>query len=217
MKFELFDPEGELRVTAGNLPHWFQPQATYFITFRAEDSIPVEVAELWRRRRDDWLQRHGIDATQPKWKADFSQLPAGQRKEFHTTFSREYFEYLDRGHGSCVLKDPTLASIVADSLVHFDGDRYHIGDFVVMPNHVHFLTCLFGATNLEKQCYSWKKYTAAQINRAIGRRGRFWQEESFDHLVRTPEEFERFRRYIFENPTRAKLRSGEYLYRRCQP
>jgi len=58
-----------------------------------------------------------------------------------------------------------------------------------------------------------EKYTATRINRVLGRRGRFWQEESFDHLVRSLEEFKYLRRYIAENPVRAKLRDGEFLYR----
>jgi hypothetical protein len=63
-----------------------------------------------------------------------------------------------------------------------------------MPNHVHLLVCLLGNTDLEEQCYSWKKYTATSINRALGQKGRFWQEESFDHLVRSPEQFHYLRR-----------------------
>jgi type I restriction enzyme R subunit len=142
-------------------------------------------------------------------------LPEAVQREFHQTFSHEYEKYLDRGHGACVLRQPRLAQIVADSLLHFDGDRYVMGDFVVMPNDVHLLTCLQGETDIESQCRSWKKYTATKINRALGQRGRFWQEESFDHLIRTPEEFDYLRRYIADNPAKARLREGEFLLRLC--
>jgi len=47
---------------------------------------------------------------------------------------------------------------------------------------------------------------------SVGHKGRFWHEESFDHLVRTPEQFEYLRRYIADNPNEAMLRAGEYLY-----
>jgi putative transposase len=69
----------------------------------------------------------------------------------------------------------------------------------------------------ETTCYSWKHYTAAKIHRAMGRMGRFWQEESFDHLVRTPEQFGAIRRYIAANASLARLRAGEYIrYQREQ-
>jgi type I restriction enzyme R subunit len=121
-------------------------------------------------------------------------------------------DYLDRGYGACALRNQPAAELVAGALRHFDGDRYHLGDFVVMPNHVHLLVCLLGATEIEAQCQSWKKYSAGQINRLLGRSGRFWQEESFDHLVRSPEHFERLERYIAENPAKAGLPEGEYLH-----
>ena len=126
-------------------------------------------------------------------------------------FTRPFMEYLDRGEGSCPLADPTLAELVAKSLRQFDGDRYHLGDFVVMPNHVHVLVCLRGQTALEPLCRSWKKFTATEINRQQGRRGKFWQSESFDHLVRTPEQFSYLQRYIADNPGKAGLRLGRYL------
>jgi putative transposase len=120
--------------------------------------------------------------------------------------------YLDRGYGSCVLRDGRAAQLVANTLQHFDGDRYHLGDFVVMPNHVHMLVCLLGTTQTETLCKSWKKYSASEINRLIGRTGRFWQEESFDHLVRGPDQFEYFQRYIAENPSKAGLSQCDYLH-----
>ncbi len=102
--FELFDPHGDLRITAGNLPHWYQPGVTYFVTFRTEDSIPQDVADLWYRRRNDWLRRHGVNPALPTWKAAFRQLAERQQIEFHQTFSREYLANLDKGYGECVLR-----------------------------------------------------------------------------------------------------------------
>jgi len=84
-----------------------------------------------------------------------------------------------------VLRQPSLARIVADALHHFDGDRYTLGDCVVMPNHIHLLAGGMAREAMLKQVESWKKWTALQIHRARGRTGRFWREESFDHLVRS--------------------------------
>ncbi|HWE38588.1 MAG TPA: transposase [Isosphaeraceae bacterium] len=212
--FEFFDPMAEVRITAGNLPHWYQPGATYFITFRTADSIPDSVASSWRVRRNDWLRRHGIKPDDPVGGTSLLNLPERQRREYHETFSREYLDHLDRGHGACVLKSPGIAGIVAESLLHSDQVSYLLGDFVVMPNHVHLLVRPLGDADLLALCRSWKQFTANRINRSLGRRGRFWQAESFDHLVRGPDEFDRFRRYIADNPAKANLRAGEFLYHR---
>ena len=212
MPFELFDPDGDLRITAGNLPHWYQPGVTYFITFRTVDSLPKEVAELWHRRRNDWLLRQKINPHATNWPAALRCLSDRLQREFHGTFSREFLEHLDKGHGACVLRRRELADIVANSLRHFDGERYLLGDFVVMPNHVHLLVGLLGTTEMEAQCYSWKKFTATQINRERKQTGEFWQSESFDHLVRSPEQLERFQRYIADNGSEVGLRDGEYLH-----
>jgi hypothetical protein len=40
----------------------------------------------------------------------------------------------------------------------------------------------------------------------------FWQLEHFDHLVRSAEQFEHYRRYIAENPQKAKLTEGMYRH-----
>lgn len=110
-----------------------------------------------------------------------------------------------------------LSQEVADSLKHFNGNRYSLGDFVVMPNHVHLLAMFQGTKQMKLQCRSWKKFTAGQINERLGRQGQFWQEESFDHLVRSAEQFEYFRRYIAENPVKARLQPGEFRHYVCPP
>jgi hypothetical protein len=63
---------------------------------------------------------------------------------------------------------------------------------------------------MKKLCRSWKNFTAMTINRALGRKGQFWQWESFDHLVRSPSSLAKFREYILNNPQKARLREGEY-------
>jgi type I restriction enzyme R subunit len=209
--FELFDPKQDYVVRQGTLPHWYQPGVMYFVTFRTTDSVPQSLLRAWHRRRDDWLRRHGINVAEINWKARLQESP-DLDSEYDATFTRPFMEYLDRSYGACPLRDVRAAKIVANALHHFDGDRYHLGDFVVMLNHVHLIVCLLGTTEIESQCASWKKYSASEINRLYGSRGRFWQEESFDHLVRTPEYFEHFERYIAENPEQVRLQPGEYLY-----
>jgi len=210
--FELFDPQSEFTIREGKLPHWCQLGVTYFVTMRTEDSVPASVADTWRIRRDQWLLRQDISISDSNWKVRLAQHPL-LYQEFHAEFTREFMAYLDRGYGACRLRDPAISTIVASSLGHFDGVRYLLGDYVVMPNHLHVIVCLLGTTEIEAQCRSWKRFTARRINETIGRCGRFWQEESFDHLVRSPQQFEYLQRYIRDNPVKANLREGDFLYR----
>jgi putative transposase len=211
--FELFDRKQPYSVRGGNLPHWYQPGVIFFVTFRTEDSVPQPLVRKWHVERAHWLRAHGIDLQHRDWKTQLAAQPDLER-QFNRQFTRQFMEYLDRGYGACPLRDHPAAEAVAAALHHFDGQRYSLGDFVVMPNHVHLLAGLLGATEIEAQCKSWKRYSAGQINRLTGGAGRFWQEESFDHLVRSGEQFEALRRYIAENPHKAGLRDGEYLHYR---
>jgi putative transposase len=206
-----FDPRQDLRIVERRLLHWSQAGTITFITFRTEDSVPADVLERWLAERCQFLRQHGIDPTNPDWRQQLDRLEPRLRDDFRRTSSVRWNDALDTCHGACVLRRPELSLIVAESLHHFDGTRYELTDFVVMPNHVHVLVAFLDDEALLKQCESWKHFTATQINRRLGQKGRFWQQDGFDHLVRTSEQFERFRRYIADNPRRARLRAGEFV------
>jgi type I restriction enzyme R subunit len=57
--------------------------------------------------------------------------------EYHLRFSAAIDRYLDEGMGSCLLRQPQHARIVSDAFHFFDGQRYELWSYVVMPNHVH--------------------------------------------------------------------------------
>jgi REP element-mobilizing transposase RayT len=213
MQFEFFDPTGEVFISYRRLPHWEQPGATYFITWRTIDSIPTKVLNRWKVERAVWLRQRGVDPLSAGWRDSLRQLPRADRISYHQHFTRPWMEELDSCHGACVLRRGKLASIVADSLASGDGSAYSLADFVIMPNHVHLLVQLPGEAQLKSQCRSWKRWTARLINLQCGTRGHFWQAESFDTLVRSKAHFEHLRAYIAANPSAARLREGEYLYR----
>ena len=77
-----------------------------------------------------------------------------------------------------------------------------------MPNHVHVLVCVGAKMKLSKVLHSWKSFTAHELNKLLGRRGTVWQDESFDHIVRSLDQLNHFRSYIGENPAKACLQSG---------
>ena len=213
---ELFDPSADLLVHDRCRPHWSQAGAIVFVTFRTYDSIPREVIRRWDREKTEWVARRGLGSRDQHWSQLVELLSVEDRVKFERQFERCRERFLDSCQGECILRRPDFARIVGDSLLHFDGERYRMGDFVVMPNHVHLLAAFATAESLYEQCDSWMHYTAFQINKKLKRAGKFWQSEPFDHLVRSPEQYERLRRYIRDNPKKAGLQPGEYLYRRYE-
>jgi type I restriction enzyme R subunit len=209
---QCYDPREEHSVVWRKLPHWSQPGTVVFITWRTWDSMPAAVVQRWQAERDDWLRRHDIDPSRPDWESLVADWPIVQQEALHSFLSDRWNEHLDELHGTCPLRHTEFAEIVSESLRHFDGERYCLCDFVVLPNHVHLLAAFATEEAMLAQCESWKHFTARTINRAIGRSGRLWEQDAFDHLVRSPEEFEHLRRYIAENPIRARLSSGQYIH-----
>lgn len=210
MEYRFFDPAARTEVSQGNLPHWEQLNAYYFITWRTADSLPQAALERWQIERDQWLRTRGINPSVDDWQRVFEMLPEMDRQEFHKLFTVRWNALLDEGHGECLLRRAELGGIVEDSLKHFAGERYELEAYAIMPNHVHVLAGISGRGEMKQVCRNWKNFTAAQINKALGRTGQFWQWESFDHLVRTPASLEKFRQYILNNPVKARLKEGEY-------
>jgi REP element-mobilizing transposase RayT len=101
---------------------------------------------------------------------------------------------------------PEIAALVVKCL--HDGERrfhrYQMHSFVVMPNHVHLLVT--PQVTATRWLGPLKGFVAHEANRILGRSGHpFWQDESYDHLVRSDAEFERIRDYIESNPVKAGL------------
>ncbi len=212
---EFFDPKAELGISEHYRPHWSQTGAIVFITMRTHDSIPIEVLNRWDREKQEWLQRRGFGMN-THWSKSLPLLDVKARNEFNKEFGRQKENFLDSCHGRCLLGQPAFTQIVADALMHFDGERYRMGDFVVMPNHVHFLAAFSSADSLVKQCDSWMHFTAFKINQELGEKGKFWQQEAFDHLVRSPEQYEYLRKYIANNGPKAGLSRSAYFFRRYE-
>lgn len=193
-----FNPFADTEVTTNRLPHWQQEGAVYFLTFRLADAVPKHLLDQWSAEREAWLAHH----PQP-WSAEVED-------EYHRRFSAAMEQWLDAGHGSCVLSQPECRAVVAETLRHFDGVRFQHLAWVIMPNHVHVLFVLNGACPLEKVMQNWKRRSAREINMVLRRSGTFWQKDYFDRLVRDQDHFANCVRYIRHNPIKAKLRESEY-------
>jgi REP element-mobilizing transposase RayT len=188
-----FDPYQEIEISRRNLPHWSQRGAMYFVTFRLADSLPIEKILQLQQDRKEWDRLHGGILTEKAL------------AEFHFLFSTRVEQWLDSGSGSCCLAQIGIARCVAGALRHFDGERYRLDEWVVMPNHVHALVTPLASNPLSDILHSWKSFTANAINRALKQSGQLWQHETYDHIVRDERQLDNFRRYIRENPAKAGI------------
>ena len=190
--WEYFNPGTEIDIrTGGDLPHWEQGSVWYFITFRLADALPRSVVEDLKNERDEWKRTH-----------DLGHLSCEERSEYYRLFSEHYEGLLNAGSGACVLRDPAVAEIVHGALRFFDGQRYVLDEYVVMPNHVHVLVKPLGKHGLVDILHTWKSFTANRINQKLKLSGQVWQHESYDHIVRNEAAMQAIRRYIRENPSK---------------
>jgi len=105
--------------------------------------------------------------------------------------------------------------------LHDNGQRYQLHAAVVMPEHAHLLlTPLsdekgwpYGLPAILKLI---KGASARRVNQLLGSNGPVWQEESFDHVLRSQESLEEKLEYIRQNPVRRGLVKRPEAYRRLR-
>jgi putative transposase len=114
-------------------------------------------------------------------------------------------ERLDAGIGACWLGRSEIASLLQKALMHFDGDRYKLLAWCVMPNQVHVIVEMTGEMSLSDIVKSWKSFTARQANVLLGRSGAFWHPDYFDRFMRNEGHLARTIDYVESNPVKAGL------------
>ncbi|MGH2272716.1 transposase [Anaerohalosphaeraceae bacterium U12dextr] len=182
-----YNPAEEKQITRSKLPHWSQHGKLHFVTFRLSDSIPQHRLEQIQRERLEWKKNHPLPYTDEQW------------HEYQSLFSSRIDEWLNAGRGECLLARPEYADIVREALLYYEGQRYYLDYWVIMPNHVHVLLMPLAPYALKGLLHSWKSYTANRFMKLDGRKRQIWQHESFDHIVRSPAQLNRFRKYIVDN------------------
>jgi REP element-mobilizing transposase RayT len=137
------------------------------------------------------------------------QSVIGRVHEAASRGSERFFDeldtWLDRGSGKCWLRDPQIAGIVEQGFLHFDGDRYKLLHWVVMPNHVHVMIAVTPGFELAKTVKSWKAFTGARANAVLGRTGQFWMPDYHDRVIRDEWHYYDCAAYIENNPVKAGL------------
>lgn len=168
--------------TRGYLPH-FDAERFQFITIHLADSLPQTILTKFEQERAHGKLEHFYD------------------REFQIKIEA----YLDKGIGNCYLGFPKIAEIVVRSLRMFDGVRYDLRSWVIMPNHGHILLKPLPGFSLSSIIKGIKGNTANQANTLLGRKGKFWHPDYFDRYIRDQEHFNKTVRYIENNPVKAGL------------
>lgn len=159
----------------GYLPHFDRPDLVQSLTMRLGDSIPADLRQQLHRESDKVIRSKRLESL------------------------------LDQGLGACELRRPEIAGMVEASLLHFDGIRYRMLAWVLMPNHLH---CVFECVNGYPLCrlvHSWKSFTAHEAGRLGCGASPFWWPDYYDRFVRDFRHLEAVIAYIHRNPVSAGL------------
>lgn len=212
--------------TERNLPHFHPPGATIFVTFRLADTVPKSVLRLYQARKK-WLEEETrrIAVLKMKDESPETQDHAKRIQEFQRHWFGKFEDILHRAEtGPTWLRNDNVARVVADALHYRDGKVLRLDCYCIMSNHVHTvfspfldekdlreirspLGLVFISTNppLNAIMKSLKGYSAWEANRVLERKGTFWEGESYDHVVRNDDEFDRIVKYVLNNPVKAGL------------
>jgi REP element-mobilizing transposase RayT len=166
----------------GYLPHWDHPGMIQTLNFRLAGSLPASVVE--------------------QWKVELGQQPESEAAK---TIYWRVEKYLNAGHGECWLQRTDIARLTENALLHFDGQRYRLLAWCVMPNHVHAMIETREGFPLPDVLHSWKSFVGNQANKVLRRHGEFWQREYLDRYIRHADHYAQAVAYIEENPVKAGL------------
>lgn len=207
-------------------PHVHPPNAILFVTYRLAGSIPKATVRHYKAMKE-WLNNQ-LERAQKNAQSDatFELCTWLERVE---KFNQDWFVKFDNilhnaNVGPMWMQDERVAAKVAESLSQLDGKAYRLDAYSIMSNHVHAVFKPFlSETNLKEYkdqaghpvfisafpslariMQSLKGRSARECNLVLSRTGRFWEHESFDHVIRRGK-FDKTVRYVLNNPVKAGL------------
>jgi len=189
------------------LPHYQPAFGEFFITFRLGNSLPRQLLEKYYHKRRLYNRAY-----------DSEEYALTNKTKIGKLLFKHLDKQLDNYHnGTDWLKQDRIAEIVANKIHELNNDKYLLLCYCIMPNHVHLLLKLSESEMQMESPTAESEYpvttilklikgsTAYAANKALNRTGKFWQHESYDHLVRDNQERKNIIRYILMNPVKANL------------
>ena len=179
------------------LPHIQPLYETFFITFRIINSLPVKIVK--KLAAEKIANENKIIRTITNHKKK-QKLLSDSNKRYFIIFDELLHKYQAKGN----LHKTNYAEIVKNSLHFYDKKNYNLISYCIMPNHVHLLI-----SDVDKELYkimqSIKSFTGKALNKLDNKHGKYWQRESYDHVLRKNSNINNYVRYIVENPVKARL------------
>ena len=178
-----------MEIRRRQLPHWYEPRQRYFITIRCAGSLPQEVIERYQA-----LLEENPDPV--------------QNYDFRESAFEVLEKYLDQGLGFAPFISQEICEAMTEELRKISNEDFPMVHWVVMPNHLHLLTDVLKFKTIQDFSNGLKRIkgrSGLRLNRLLKRQGAFWQREWYDHWVRDDRGWEFYKKYIFQNPVKARL------------
>lgn len=182
------------------LPHIQPKDGVFFVTFRLTGTIPKSIIIEYQNKKE-------------------STKTKKEKLENSEEYFKEIEDILDSATiGPTWLKNKAIAKVIIESFSFMDHKYFHLICYCIMSNHVHFI-----AYNLKKPLYaimhSIKSFTAHECNKILNRKGRFWQREYYDNLIRDRNDLAEKIKYVLNNPVKLGLVSNwkDWKFSYCNP
>ena len=172
-----------------NLPHFYEENAVYDITFRLVNTIPRHIFQDYIIIKEQ-LKKQGKD------------------KDLYRVYNDNIGEYLDdTANSKSWLANTEVQAEVLSAIYFHHKKSFYVIAFCIMPNHVHLIvnTLGFSYSPLGKTLGSIKQFSARKANLILQRKGQFWHHESYDHMVRSRNELAERVKYVKNNPVKSGL------------
>jgi putative transposase len=186
-----------------HLPHQHPEGAIFFVTTRLHGSIPAGAKQALVSEAERVSRTLGAMPD-----------PAQRTREAFLAHRRLFGQW-DAALGAATcgpvwLEQECVAQLLAGCLHERQDKLWDLLAFCIMPNHLHVVfTPLADAAGKARSVTAimqvLKGYTAHRANQILGRKGQFWQHESYDHWVRDAGELSRIVAYVLNNPVKAGL------------
>jgi len=200
-----------------HLPHYQPIGYAYFVTTRLSGTIPKH---LYDKYKDEYVAKL----------KNISELKSLKEKtKLYHKLNKEHFLEMEKildscSYGNVWLGNKKVAEIIKKTFHFYDDKRYNLICYTIMPNHIHliffpliesynnFLQVHIKKKKTEDTFYfvtkiiqDIKKYSAKESNKILKRSGKFWQSESYDHVIRNKTELLSTVEYVLNNPVKAGL------------